>query len=435
MIIDTETERYLLAVCIEDIACLGEALAELVANDFYQNEHKVIFEAIAAMYKDGQEVTAQSFYIKHSDMIKKLGISWAKFTDVFVNAAAFKAAIQKLKEVARLRELLALSDIIREEVEGGTSPEEVKAKIEITLSKAETSRGRTYISPKELARSCYDTAFARMDEKERARKCIFTSFKRLNKTTGGFEAGDLIILSGSTGGGKSAFAANIARDICITQRQPGLYINSEMSKEQMALRWNAILAGISHSALRAGRITEEEKNSLSIKLDPCNNGELHTLTIPDLRVDVVLSEVRRFKARENIRFAIIDYIGRCDFLDSKNKDDWQLLTGAARRLKTLAQEQELAIIMLAQLSASGKLAQASYMSHEADLWLNLRKPHEEEMKDILKTREPWNMILEIVKGRNAPTGAIPLYFFGDRLTFTDDITRAMQFAKLAQAAG
>lgn len=435
MIIDIETERHILAACMEGVEYIGEALSEVTADYFYQREHKIIFEAMVAMYRDGQEVTAQTVYIKYSDTIKRLGISWTKYTDIFTNPAVFKAAIQKLKETAKARELLALSDIIRQDIESGDSVDEVKGKIEIVLSKCESAAGRSYISPKDMSRKCLDVAAERMEPSEKNKKCVYTGFGALNRATGGFENGDLVILSGSTGGGKSAFAANLARDICVTQKLPGLYINSEMSADQMALRWAAILGEMSHTALRTGSVHQDDFIRLPLKLDAFDGGGLHTLTIPDLRVDTVLSEVRRFKAKEGIRLAIIDYIGRCEFLDNKNKDDWQLLTGAARRLKTLAQEQEIAIIMLAQLSASGRLAQASYMSHEADLWLNLRKPNDEEIKEFLGSREPWNIILEIAKGRNAPTGIIPMFFMGDRLTFTDDKFKALQYAKMVQAAG
>lgn len=434
LIFDPENERYILGACTEGPEYLGEALAELTAADFYQRENNIIFEAMAKMYQDGREVTAQTFYIEHSDMIKRLGVSWTKITDVFTNPTAFKVAIAKLKETTKARSLMTLSDTIRRDIENGTSVDEVRARIEIALSKCENAAGRHYISPKDMSRICLDVVAERMEPEGRAKKCIYTCFGALNKATGGIESGDLIILSGSTGGGKSAFAANLARDVCVTQKLPGLYINSEMSADQMALRWSAILAELSHTALRAGKLSDCDFNKLPLKLDAFDTGGLHTLTIPDLRINTVLSEIRRFKAKENIRLAIVDYIGRMDFLDSK-ADDWQLLTGAARRLKTIAQEQQLAIIMLAQLSASGKLAQASYMSHEADLWLNLRKPNEEETKTFLGSKDPWNMVLEIVKGRNTRTGAMPLYFFGDRLTFTDDKAKALYYAKFVQAAG
>lgn len=434
MIFDPETERHILAGCMDGTEYIGETLAELCEEDFYQQEHQIIFRAIADMYRNGKEVNIQSFYILHGDMIRQLGIRWTKFTDVFTNPVAFKTAINKLKETTKARNLMSLSDDIRQDIENGASPDEVKAKIEIALSKCESAAGRTYISPQEMARKCLDVAAERMEPEARKKKCIHTGFATLNRVTGGMEAGDLIILSGGTGGGKSAFAANLSRDICVIQKLPGLYVNSEMSGEQMALRWTSILAESSHTKLRTGTLQDGEFNKLPLKLDSFNNGGLHTLTIPNLRIDTVLSEVRRFKAKENIRIAVIDYIGRTDFLDSK-KEDWQLLTGAARRLKTLAQEQEIAIIMLAQLNTSGRLAQASYMSHEADLWLNLRKPTEDEVKEFLRDRNPWNLILEIAKGRNAPTGAIPFYFWGDRLTFTDDKAKALQYVKLAQAAG
>ncbi len=180
--------------------------------------------------------------------------------------------------------------------------------------------------------------------------------------------------------------------------------------------------------LRAGTISDDDFKKIAARLDVLYSGGLHTMTMPDLRIDSVISEIRRHKARYDIRVAIVDYIGRMDYGDAKNKDDWQMLTGASRKLKTLAQEQGITVIMLAQLSESGKLAQASYMSHEADLWLNLRKPNESEDDNFSHRREPWNMILEIRKGRNAPTGIIPIYFYGENLKFTDNTQEAFRYA-------
>ena len=280
------------------------------------------------------------------------------------------------------------------------------------------------MSPKDLANRCADEVAVRMDKKRN--KAVFTSFNRLNKISGGFEDGDLIILSGGTGTGKSAFAMNLTRDIGITQKVPCLYINSEMSEAQMALRWAALLSHISHQNLRTGEITTDDYGHIMQRLDVCLASTVHTATIPDLRLEPVISEIRRFKAHEKIKVAVIDYIGRCDFIDAKNKDDWQILTGAARKLKTIAQELEIVVIMLAQLNTSGRLAMASYMSHEADLWLNLDKPDPEEIQD------PWNMFLQIKKARNAATGEIPLYFCGDMLTFTDNKNMAIELAKREQ---
>lgn len=431
MIVDIISEKFVLGCMVDGAGYLSEAATELQVSDFTQKEYEIIFKAMVEMWQNDEEVTYQTFYIKHGGLLKELGVNWSQLTDAFATDSGFKAAIAKLKGATKSRRLLALADEIKRELESGTDADDVQAKVETALLQCESgAAGRQYMSPRDMAIKCLDVVAERMDDLTRVKKCINTGYRALNKVTGGFEAGDLIILSGQTGGGKSAFAANLARDIGIVQKIPILYLNSEMSAEQIALRWAALLSSMSHTALRAGTLSDDDFIKLTVKLDAYNSGQVHTLTVPDLRIEIVLSEVRRFKVQKNIRAAIVDYIGRMDFINSK-EDDWKLLTGAARRLKTLAQEQQIVIIMLAQLNASGRLAQASYMSHEADLWLNLRKPFDDELKDFTRNGEPWNVILEIVKARNARLGTIPLYFYGDRLLFTDNVQEALQYGKLA----
>lgn len=428
---DISTEKYILGCMTDGVEYIAEVFAELSTDDFTQDEHKHIFELMRSMYQNDEPITQQTFYVKHSGILKELGVHWSRLTDVFATMPGLKAAISKLKGATRARRLLELSDTIRNDLEGGEEPTYVIDKIQHVIMTQDASPGRQYLSSKDMAVKCLEVVAERMDESTRTKKCIYTGLNRLNRVTGGFEAGDLIILSGGTGGGKSAFAANIARDIAIIQKLPCLYINSEMSHEQMALRWTALLGGVKHSSLRSGTIPQEQFTKLAAKLDNLHLGQLHTLTMPDLRIDSVISEIRRFKMQKDIRAAIVDYIGRMDYTDSKNKDDWQVLTGAARRLKTLAQEQEIIIIMLAQLNASGRLAQASYMSHEADLWLNLRKPSDDEIKEFRHNSEPWNMILQINKARNASTGILPVYFFGELLRFTDSMQEALRYEAIA----
>lgn len=427
MVIDLDNEKRIIGCMIQSNEYAIETMSELGQDDFCSKEFKIIYSFVVDMLKNGEDINEIAFAVKYGGKIKDLGFSVTKLSDVMANSTLLKAIIKKQKETIKIVKLLSLSDDIKQKIESGQEPNEVIPSIEKALINLEsTSNKRDYLSPKEMAIACLETAAARMDEATRNKKCVYTGFKSINRVTGGLEAGDLIILSGSTGGGKSAFAANIAKDVAMDQKIPCVYINSEMSAEQMALRWDALLGQVSHTALRAGTMTSQQFNHMTSKLDKINNSKLHTLTMPDLRVDSVISEIRRYKTRYGIRMVIVDYIGRCDFQDSKNKDDWQMLTGAARRLKTLAQEQEVIIIMLAQLSESGKLAQASYMSHEADLWINLKKLEEEETSGV------WNIVLQINKARNAAVGKIPLYFWGDRLLFTDNEQEAMKYDSVAR---
>ena len=323
-----------------------------------------------------------------------------------------------------------MSEAIRGAVERGDCCDDVYGNIENELIK-NTAIGaeRVYISPQEMSDTCVLSLRDRYEEGRREKKVIRTEFKSINYATGGLEKGDLIILSAETGGGKSAFAMNLAYQIGIVQKRPVLYLNSEMSADQMALRWNSIISHISHSKIRRGELTEEEFYYIISKSDEMTKGKLHTLTIPDLQVKKYFSETRRAVKKYGIEMLVVDYIGRMDMTNAPSKEDWQILKSAAQKLKTLAQDLGIIVVMIAQLNERGKLAQSSYMSHEADLWINLTRIEEDNLNKFY----PFNMLLQLKKARNASTNK-PLFFFfdGDTLSFTDKKERAEKWNKEEQ---
>ena len=116
-----------------------------------------------------------------------------------------------------------------------------------------------------------------------------------------------------------------------------------------------------------------------------------------------------------------------DMTDNKDKEDWKLLKAAAMKLKTMAQQLDLVVIMIAQLNKSGNLAQASQMDQEADLWLNLTRVRDEEQ---LGKMYPFNAIAYVNKARNAENEvALPLLFTGDTLTFISNKEEAEQWQR------
>ena len=149
--------------------------------------------------------------------------------------------------------------------------------------------------------------------------------------------------------------------------------------------------------------------------------------IPDLSINNVMLELRRYVYQKGIRCVVVDYIGRTDALTgrSKNVQPWEVLVDSARRLKTAAKELDITIFMLAQLSKDGSLARASYMLHEADCWFNIAKLEGDDLKSAFGL--PWTHKLELRKARSCEmTETQYLRFEGDIMTFTDDQEEAQQ---------
>jgi replicative DNA helicase len=122
-------------------------------------------------------------------------------------------------------------------------------------------------SPAEMAALGYDEVerrFLRYKEIKELHKGVLpldgltTGFSSLNHVTLGYKPGDLIILGAQTGHGKTAYALHTARAIAVESKKNILYLNTEMSRQQIALRWGSILSSIEHDRIRKGDINENE---------------------------------------------------------------------------------------------------------------------------------------------------------------------------------
>lgn len=420
-------ERETLIQIIEDKKNL-DALTVLTNDDFADAENKAIFGLLNEMFTEGKDINPTSFAVNNKDALLNINsnLTVASFMKAMVTGD-INNRVERLKEKTNIRKIIKLRNKINFSLENDSKAENIFDGIEKELLTFHgTGVARKEIMPQELADVCLEVINERRDKEKRNNKLLFTSYPRFNYTTGGFEKGDLVIISAETGGGKSAFAMNIAYQIGMVQKRPTYYINSEMTTEQMALRWASILSSTIYTKLKIGAITEEEVVPICESLDKVYNSKLYTLTIPDLQIANVLTEIRKSQRKYGIEFVVVDYIGRMDLTNSADKKDWELLKSAAQKLKTLAQELKIVIVMIAQLNANGRLAQSSYMAHEADLWINLTKVEE---KEKLKEIEPYNIIAFIKKSRNSESNvALPFYFYGDKLTFIENKEKAA-FAK------
>lgn len=428
--IDFETEGKVIGSMCQNVECLEHGLTELKPEHFSRKEHASLFKTISTMYGNSEAVSLETVYEREKSLIKDNRISWTGMMNVFANINDFKSYTQKLKDLSKGRKMVEIAQKIINSVDSQEPVNEVVNYAENALYAVSTeTQEEPIITPQEQAESILHVVADCMDKESRNKTSLYTGFKKLNYNTGGFEAGDLVIISGPTGGGKTAFAMNLAKDIAVIQKQPCLYINTEMSKKQMALRWAAILSKdwkVTNTALRMGEITSEQYSKLAGELDQLYKSEFYSITIPDLTVPKMLSTIRRFAIQKKVRAVTVDYIGRCDLSDS-TKDDWQLLLNAARKLKTIAQQHNLVIFMLSQVDSQGKLAMAKYMQHEADLHLHVRPITDEEKKN---SDWFWNYVISIEKGRSSPKGVIPVRFAGEKLTFISEAEVAKKHAQV-----
>jgi replicative DNA helicase len=252
---------------------------------------------------------------------------------------------------------------------------------------------------------------------------VSTGLPKLNYLTLGYKPGDLIILGAQTGHGKTAYAMNTALACCTEGNKSLLYVNTEMSRKQIAYRWAAILSDIPLHRIRTGNLRNEELKNVRASLQSFAHASIYTAHIPNLTPEKLQTLARKARLQYGIEFLVIDYVGRMDTSDPRH-DEWQVLYQIVKSQKLLAQNLEIACMVLVQLNADGSLQGAKRMKNESDLMLKLlplcedlldeeqrSKAQEKFEKKYNAHYEVFNYYLWIDKSRDSEAGlSIPIVF-------------------------
>jgi replicative DNA helicase len=267
-------------------------------------------------------------------------------------------------------------------------------------------------------------------------RVVKTGFPSLDRLIGGFEKGELITLGGYSGGGKTTLALNIATQIA----QAGgnvLYFSLEMTKVEMHKRLVCSSLRISDFS----KITQEEFYAVVEKSKSLEN-ELPLEFIDD--ADITVEKISAICAgKKDLSLIIIDHL---HILRSEKrfKDQLALLTYLSRKVKIIAQELNIPILLLSQLNrsnagrdvkspilsdlrGSGSIEQDSNLVmfvYTAENLLMLQKPEETEEKKYNKWLEEMERIkgkakIIVAKNRRGRTGEFEVLFKKSESLFVD----------------
>ena len=90
-----------------------------------------------------------------------------------------------------------------------------------------------------------------------------TGFAEFDAFTHGLHAGDLIVLTGYPGVGKTALALNIVEQCAVLQQRPVVYVSTGASARQLSLRLVSSMARVHASLLRGGEGNDQDHSRYS----------------------------------------------------------------------------------------------------------------------------------------------------------------------------
>ena len=428
-----EAEQALLGCLLLDTKIQVDISANLKAEDFYAESHKLIFTAMLEIIKSNMPVDLVTL----TDKLEKLGsledaggITYiAELTNVVPSSANYQRYLSIVSRDSLLRKLIkGASEIISE---SQTSQDQVQAlsfaeKTVYDISNTADTREMVKIS------SILPDVMFKLDElsKDKSKfKGVKTNFKGLDNLLNGVHNSDLMILAARPAVGKTSFAMNIVENIALSGHTCAVF-SLEMGREQLVQRMLCSVAGVSMEHALKGKMDKSEWLKIAKAKEVLNSAKIFIDDTAAITPQQVLSKCRRIKARHGLDLVMIDYIQLMSTEKSSKSDNRQQeISEISRGLKLLAKEVDVPVLALSQLSRlvearKGRpqlsdLRESGAIEQDADIVMFIHRPDINATEKEVAEGKVQKNVAEILvsKHRNGPTGLVKLYFKGECTKF------------------
>ncbi len=352
-----EAEQSVLGGLMLDAAAWDQIADRVTVEDFYRNDHRLIFEAIAGLIERSQpcDAVTLSGHLESQGVIDQVGGlaylgSLARDTPTSANIRAYADIV---RERSVLRQLITAGNQIVSnalEPEGRDAGEIVDEAERAVFEIAEAgSRGKVGFR---AVKSILPEVVNRIDELYHSKGTLTgipTGFKQLDEMTGGLQPGDLIIVAGRPSMGKSTLAVNIAENAALGSGKSAAIFSMEMSAESLTLRMISSLGRINQSNLRSGRLQEEDWPRIDSAMTQLGGAKIFIDETPGLTPTEIRARSRRLKRERGLDLIVVDYLQLMQVAGTKENRATEI-SEISRSLKALAKELKVPVIALSQLN-------------------------------------------------------------------------------------
>ena len=428
-----EAEVSVLGSMLLDREAMGRAFELLDGPTFYRRGHRLIYEAMQALYERNEAVdlvTVSEELRKNNSLDDAGGSAYlASLVDSVPSAANVEAYAKIAKEKSLLRELIRTGNqIVAESYENPAEVDTFLDHVEqMVFQISEGKQQRDYVSVKDIIHDSLETAEELSQRKQRVTG-VATGFYEFDTMTSGLQPSELVIIAGRPSMGKSSLATNILLHVALELKLPVVVFSIEMSKDQLVQRMLCSAARVDAHKLRTGYLSESAFPRLATAAGRLAEASIFIDDTPSISTLELRSKARRLRAREGIELVVIDYL---QMMQSSKRSDsrQQEISEISRSLKALARELEVPVVALSQLSRAvesrqdhrpqlSDLRESGAIEQDADLVaLMLREEYYEATTENRGLAQ-----IEIAKQRNGPVGTFQLAFL-QQYTLFENLSR------------
>lgn len=304
----------------------------------------------------------------NENLLKKINSVWDSLQKIQVDDKEYKHDLEKMKKRFAEKTLIDTSGMLGKLEPGNIDVNKTVVELQRTI---QSIKGLSQTRAYERRTLKGDVPFFRDEYNAKLEDPNFdagikTGYSFLDHVTDGLRAGELLLIGGESGGGKSMLLMNMALQIWLGQNNidmtenfsPGtnvMYFSLEMPFKPCRNRVLGRLSSNPTKLIRTAKLNNEEASKLKKVLKFVGNypNEFEIIDIPRgatmESLELIYEEA---KVLYDPKVIVIDYLGLMDYEGGKEMDDWLKLGKIAERIHEFARVHNVTVLSAVQLNRS-----------------------------------------------------------------------------------
>jgi replicative DNA helicase len=418
---DPAAEAAVLGACLLDERAFDVAAEVVSESDFFAHANRLTWRAISSVVASG--ATPDTVSVFHA--LRAAGAAddagglqrLSELAPSAPSASGVRRYSQLVADCSRRRRIVAAGDkLAATALDVGRATDDVLAEAARELDAiGDASLGQ---QDDAVLRCAVAEAVEFADARARGEGRdlgLLTGLKDLDRLLIGIEPGQLVVVAGRPGMGKSGLAVHLAGTTLKSGRSVYFW-SGEMPRREVGLRFLSAGAGVPVAQLRSGKADEAAWRRIVEAREAAAGQRLFVDDRTAVSVAQLRATVRRLQRKHGVDLVVVDYLGLMRGPEGESRV--QQLGAISRGLKALAIELDMPVLAAAQLNRANEsrtdrrpllsdLRDSGEIEQDADLVLMLHR-QSYYAPDALE----WKGVAEILvrKHRNGPTGDVLVGF-------------------------
>ena len=432
---DIPTEEAILGALMLEKDVLGKVIELIQPETFYLDAHQHIYKAILELHKNRFPVDILSVVdaLKKAGDLEKIGGAYylTELTNRVGSSANIEYHARIIAQKRMQRQIVGIaSGALQDAYNDMVDPFEHLASMMSDLAKVNPSITGNVEHISTVAMTWLKNKEEQSQNPE-AGAGVKSGIKEIDNIIGSFRPGNLVIVAGRPGMGKSALLNSFTMNMATVHKKVMVF-SMEMTKDELMDRLVAAISGVTLTELKAPQDLDEEKwKALQHAIEVTQKYEVLYSDVSAMKPMMIRKEIER----HNPDCVLVDYLGLMtpDF-EKRNSTTNEVISSITRELKAIAKDFTVPVIALCQLSRAvetrggnkrpqlSDLRDSGSIEQDADIVAFVYRPEyyqilEDEQGNSLKNVGEFI----VAKHRGGPLGTAKMTFIGNTTQFVGSI--------------